>query len=790
MHSLNSGKMLVSGVLLILSFVVMDFVISLKTREVTRGMAYELAYESAQSKGQLLSKDFELSLNITRQLRNIMIELREREKNDRSLMDSIMSKVLKNNQEVYGIWTVWEPNAFDGKDLEFARRAHSNGRFMPYWRRDGTLIKKYQCSEKETTELYAQAQVSRQEVFLNPHHHMVEEDTMLIICSLVPIIDQGDFLGVVGVYFELEDLKNRIEGIEVRDGGYASLVANNGVFVVHPEQGYIGKDINERYEADAVKKSIEKGQLFTHKVFSEYLGEEVYRVYVPVVMKDPNEPWSLIINIPDKAINASSRELSFYTLGIGMGTTLIIFFLLFYSVKGWGYELKRRQEVNARLSSVLESPTGVSIFSIDLSNQYLTFNKLHEKQIQEEYEITIFVGMDVQSFIKAPYDSLLKNGFAKAKEGSSYVVQRKYKRKYFEVIFNPIFDKDKEVIGITVFEIDITKSKTAEMELLTYRDQLEKLVEKRTEELNRQKDELHGQKERIKELLEDSNQKNEELNTTLSQLKSTQTKLLNSEKLASLGQLTAGIAHEINNPVNFISSNIYPLRRDFSDIKKLIEAVDRLPESEDKLALVNEIVSLNEELEVDFLIQEIDQMLDGLAEGARRTKDIVTGLRNFSRMDEGVWEIYDLQEGLDATLNLLNNKIKNEIEVVKNYSKLSHVECQPGKVNQVFMNLLSNAIQAMENSSQPKVLTIETKQEEEYVMISIGDEGNGMTEEVKKKIFEPFFTTKPVGEGTGLGLSISYGIIEQHGGRIDVESQVGEGTTFTVWLPVSREIGF
>lgn len=276
---------------------------------------------------------------------------------------------------------------------------------------------------------------------------------------------------------------------------------------------------------------------------------------------------------------------------------------------------------------------------------------------------------------------------------------------------------------------------------------------------------------------------NADLNQTLSELKNTQTQLVNAEKMASLGQLTAGIAHEINNPINFVTSNIRPLRRDVNDLLDLVKRIESLLEGNDRLQ--NQAQAIKDELDYNYLTKEIELLINGMEEGAFRTAEIVKGLRTFSRLDESDLKKVNLNEGIDSTLILLNSSMSGRIEVVKDYDEDALVECYPGKLNQVFMNILNNAIQAIHSAekNEKSKLYIRTKAQTNTVEIEIRDSGPGMTEEVKARIFEPFFTTKPVGQGTGLGLSIVYSIIESHKGQIRIETAPGVGTAFIITLP-------
>lgn len=262
--------------------------------------------------------------------------------------------------------------------------------------------------------------------------------------------------------------------------------------------------------------------------------------------------------------------------------------------------------------------------------------------------------------------------------------------------------------------------------------------------------------------------------------------LAHMEKMASLGALTAGIAHELNNPINFVSSNINPLRRDIKDIFEVLERYATISPDDDKAALMSklqEIEALKTDVEFEYIVDEIQQLLTSISDGAQRTASIVKDLKNFSRVDRNELKKMNLHEGLESTLALLFNQYKHSVEVTKQYGQLPELECFPGQLNQVWMNILSNAIQAMPNGGN---LTITTTLDGDKVQISIQDTGTGMSDEVKSRVFEAFFTTKDVGQGTGLGMSITASIIEKHHGKIQIESALGKGSTFTVSLPVSQ----
>ena len=277
---------------------------------------------------------------------------------------------------------------------------------------------------------------------------------------------------------------------------------------------------------------------------------------------------------------------------------------------------------------------------------------------------------------------------------------------------------------------------------------------------------------------------NEELHKTVADLKAAQEQLIQAEKMASLGQLTAGIAHELNNPINFVTANIQPLKDDMADLIKFIESYDEIIRTKELKNEFSEIEKIKQAGNIEFTKQEINNLLKGIEDGATRTSEIVKGLKNFSRLDRNVFKKASINDSLDSTLTLLHNSFKNRIEIVRQYSDLPEIDCFPGQINQVFMNMLSNAIQSIPGEGK---IFIKTWRDHDMVKISIRDTGVGMTDEVRKKIFDPFFTTKEVGKGTGLGLSISFGIIQKHNGEIEVFSKPGEGTEFAIGIPITQQ---
>lgn len=272
-----------------------------------------------------------------------------------------------------------------------------------------------------------------------------------------------------------------------------------------------------------------------------------------------------------------------------------------------------------------------------------------------------------------------------------------------------------------------------------------------------------------------------ELERTNNELKNAQAMMVHSEKMRSLGQLVAGITHEINNPINFIHGNMVHLQN-YSEALTTIIGLYESFEGDLSEEKQKELKALKEKLELDFIKEDLPQLIKSCHDGTDRTKNIILDLKNFSRLDEQVVNNINLPKEIDTTLNILRNKIKGKIEVIKEYDEnVILIEGYGGQLNQVFMNILDNACYAIKDKGS---IIIRLQKTEKDAIIEFEDSGCGISKEHMEKIFDPFFTTKPVGEGTGLGMSISYKVVQKHNGKISVDSTEGKGTTFRIQLPL------
>lgn len=308
----------------------------------------------------------------------------------------------------------------------------------------------------------------------------------------------------------------------------------------------------------------------------------------------------------------------------------------------------------------------------------------------------------------------------------------------------------------------------AEQEALrALNEQLEQRVQQRTAAVEQANRQLQSNNAELKQLNE--------------RLESAQNQLLQAEKMASIGQLAAGVAHEINNPVGFVNSNLGTLGKYIGSMFQVIDAY--AAEAGNEASVFPEVTRVKKAVDFPYLVEDIPNLLKESQDGLARVKRIVQDLKDFSHVDESTWQHANLENGMDSTLNVVANEIKYNAEVIREYAGLPEVECMPSQINQVFLNLLMNAVQAIDRKG---VITVRTGSSEQEVWVEVEDTGQGIAPEHINRIFDPFFTTKPVGKGTGLGLSLSYGIVQKHHGRIEVNSEVGKGTRFRICLPVRQ----
>jgi signal transduction histidine kinase/DNA-binding response OmpR family regulator len=454
-------------------------------------------------------------------------------------------------------------------------------------------------------------------------------------------------------------------------------------------------------------------------------------------------------------------------------------------------DLQRLLEQVMDITKSVMGAEACSVLLLDEARGELIFTVALGKKGEEVKEFRIKPGQGIAGWVLEHGEPLLVRDVRK--DGRFYKeVDEKTGFETRSMIAVPLFVKDR-VVGIIEVINKVTGSSFDEGDrdtLITMAGQIAVAIDnaRMAEDLRRSKGQIEEYSKNLEAMVL---KRTSELEKANRELKAAQAQLLQTEKLSSLGQLAAGVAHEINNPIGFINSNLRTMGEYVEDLMRLVERYDALTKAikardyEALSAISSEIPEIKRQMRFDFIVSDFNKLIQESRDGAYRVYKIVRDLRGFARADDAERKFVDIHAALESTLNIVWNELKYKAEVIRDFGDIPEVECLPTQLNQVFMNILINAAQSIKERGK---ITIKTYSEGERVFIEISDTGIGIPEGSLTKIFDPFFTTKEPGKGTGLGLSIVYNIIKKHNGDIKVRSKVGEGTTFTIELPVEMSI--
>jgi len=574
------------------------------------------------------------------------------------------------------------------------------------------------------------------------------------------------------------------------------------------EQGYIHEEALANEKAAEFYRSLGR-----KKIAQTYLVESYYcyvRWGAIAKVKDLESKYPQLLSLTSN--ETSSRELTVTTTSSSIATKADVLDLgtIIKASQALAGEIVLDKFLDKLLKVLMEN-AGAQTSCLVLETDGILTLKATGTVEQEQITLWSLTSLDnsqnlpvsLINYVARTKENIVLNNASK--EGifvkDSYIIKAKVK----SILCAPVINQNK-LIGIIYLENNLTVGAftSARLEIVKilstqivislenallyknleeYSRTLEEKVEERTFELSEKNDKLKDQAIKLQKALDE--------------LKQAQAQIIQTEKMSSLGQLVAGVAHEINNPVNFIYGNLNHAKEYSEQLLHLIDLYQHSNHSPQ-----SEIQNYIEEIELEYLLEDLPKLFSSMQLGATRIREIVLSLRNFSRLDEADMKSVDIHEGIESTLLILQNRLNKKaahsaIQVIKKYGKLPLVECYPGQLNQVFMNILTNAIDALEERHRPQtqikensstIIIVTEVIDCDWIRIGIADNGTGVTEEVRSKLFDPFFTTKPIGSGTGLGLSISYQIVvEKHGGQLNCVSAPGQGAEFIIEIPVNQQ---
>lgn len=776
--------------------------------ESAKTQVHALAHEQASTIQIKLSS----ALDTARTLAQVLAKVRDQDfplDIPRYEASHLLRSVLSENPYFLSIFTCWEPDAYDFLDAGYANeKGHDDtGRFSVFWQRytnnEFVLMPLSACPmhspNGQQGEWYTVPKETGKEFIQEPFVHPAMDEKKLITAASVPVMRKDEFLGVVGVDLDLGVLQKQVDDFQYYDNKAEMAIISNlgriGAFSKHPE--HAGKHMREIYEGfNKHLAYIKEGR--------DIMTVQDGKLYVfsPFTIGTISTPWAVNIIVPISKVTEPVMILMWRQVLMFSGILLIMILLSMYGARTITRPIYHLYNAVMRvkdgdLSTEIEVRTNDEIGLLSMA-----FDKMRANLKDTLYSLKVYQD-DLEKQVTLRTAQLhkkteqmeknrerLKNALDHLSTLIEHVTkERKFASAYFE---HPKLGRCWEKLHCDKKECPCfgkPPMRCWQIKGTHCRDEVQGDFLKKIESCKNCKfyqqslsDPVYQIGEQFNNMMFMLERNNRRLVLAFKKLKQSQSTILQQEKMASVGQLAAGVAHEINNPVGFIMSNLGTLGKYVERLKEFIGLQTKASESVLSPESLEELDAERKKLKVDHVLEDIPELIKESVDGAERVKEIVQNLKSFSRIDETEVKSADINECLETTIKIVWNELKYKCEVVKEYGELPLTLCNAQQLNQVFVNLLVNAAQAIENQG---IITIKTWAEDNTIFVSISDTGNGIPGKNLGKLFEPFFTTKEVGKGTGLGLSIAYDIItKKHKGEINVDSEVGKGTTFTIKLPV------
>jgi signal transduction histidine kinase len=667
---------------LLLVFFLMYLIINNVTKENSISQNKELSLSEARRIASETNAFFSEAKSTAYVLSKSFLAQRNYSSKSRQLVLNTLHEVLSKNNNFYAIFTMWEKNAFDSLDLEYGKKyGQKTGRFSASAYRVNDSIK-YQnhnilisntpaylsdgSNDEFEDEYYTQPKTTEKLLITEPYLYSYtksEKDAVVMSSVVYPIMQENNFLGVVGIDIDIKDFNNIVFRKEISSKMKSSIISAEGSIVANLDPTLIGVEIDSltSLSFSEIQDSLKNVEYLVNQYFSKQLKSNITQYFLPIAMKGVNDPWLVMVEIPTNEIYTDSRKLSSIITSVSL-LSLLLLILIIYLLS----------------NNIIKPIELLLVYAQNLARGKLDLNI----QISRNDEL------------------------GKLTEALKFMAA----------------------------------------ELYNHTHNLEALVKEKTQSLENTNNELYNKNEII-------HNQNQELQSTLQHLKDTQAQLLQSEKMASLGILISGVAHEINNPLNYIMGASIGLENYFEEYESL-----------DK--------------------QTTDFLLESIKIGIDRTVGIIKGLNQFSRNSDTMDEDCDIHSIIENCILMLHNKMKHSGILTKNYTANTIlVKGNISMLHQVFINVLNNALYAINDSGN---IVLTTSKNKSNIEIEISDTGCGIEKENLPQITDPFFTTKPPGEGTGLGLSITYSIIKEHNGSMSFDSELGKGTKVTIVLPIKK----